>query len=50
MAVLSIFNEIFKKSVVFVSERDTSYNIFQKISRTKLILIHENVPDIVTNR
>ena len=36
MAVLSIFNEILKKSVVFASERDISCSISQN-SRSTLI-------------
>ena len=53
MVVLSIFNEIWKKSVMFASERDMSCYIFQNISITKLVVIHEKIPgipDIVTNR
>ena len=38
-----------KKFVVLASERDISCYIFQNISRTKLILIHKKVPDIITN-
>ena len=43
MAVLSIFKEI---SVGFAFERDISFYMFQNISCTKLILIHEKIPDI----
>ena len=49
MAVIPIFNDIWKKLIVFASERDISSYIFQN-SRTKLILKHEKIPDIVTNR
>ena len=47
MEALSIFNEM---SVVFASERDIFCYIFQNICRAKLILIHENMHDIITNR
>ena len=47
-AVLSIFNETWKKSVVFASERDISCYIFQNISRTKLVLVHEKTSDIIS--
>ena len=53
MVALSIFNEIWKKSVMFASERDMSCYIFQNISITKLVVIHEKIPgipDIVANR
>ena len=46
MEALSIFNEM---SVVFASERDIFCYIFQNICRAKLILIHENIHDIITN-
>ena len=49
MMVLWILNEIWKKSVVFASERDISFYIFQTISCTKLILTHEKIHDIMTN-
>ena len=39
-----------KKYVVFRSEKDISCNIFQNISRTKLILIREKIPDVITYR
>ena len=39
-----------KKIVMSASERDISCYIFQNISRTKLIVIHEKIPDIITNR
>ena len=42
-AVLLIFNKIWKKPIVFTSERDISCYIFQNISRKKLILIHEKM-------
>ena len=48
MVVLSILNEIWKKSVVFAYERDISCYIFQNISHTKLISIHEKTHDIIT--
>ena len=48
--VLSISDETEKKSVVFASEGDIFCYIFQNISWRKLILIHEKVPDIITNR
>ena len=38
---------------MFASERDVSCYIFQNISITKLVVIHEKIPgipDIVTNR
>ena len=44
MEVLSNFNEM---SVMFASERDIFCYIFQTICRTKLILIHEKIPDII---
>ena len=50
MAVLSIFNKIWKKSVVFTSERDISCYIFENIGRTKLILTHKKIHDIITCR
>ena len=40
MAVPSILNEILKKSVVFASERDISFYMFQNI---------EIMPDIMTD-
>ena len=49
-AVLSILKKIWKKPVMFRSEKDISCYIFQKISRKKLILIHEKTPDIITYR
>ena len=39
-----------KKYVVFTSEKDISCNIFQNISHTKLILIREKIPDVITYR
>ena len=39
-----------KKYVVFTSEKDISCNIFQNISRTKVILIRERIPDVITYR
>ena len=39
-----------KKYVVFTSEKDISCNIFQNISRAKLILIREKIPDVITYR
>ena len=47
---MAIFSVIRKKFVVFGSERDISCYIFQNIRHTKLILIHEKVPGIITNR
>ena len=39
-----------KKSVMSTSQRDISCYIFQNISHTKLIVIHDKIPDIITNR
>ena len=39
-----------KRSVVFGSDRDISFYMFQNISCAKLKLIHEKMPDIMTNR
>ena len=48
IVVLSIFTETLEQFVVFVSETDISCYIFHNISCTKLILIHEKVPDSIT--
>ena len=47
MAVLSIFSKILGKICHVQSERDIPCYIFQNISRTKLILIHEKIPNII---
>ena len=36
--------------LVFASERNISYYIFQNISRRKLIVTHEKIPDTIKNR
>ena len=45
MAAFSIISETYERS-----ERDTSRYIFKNIAGTKLVLIHEKMPDIITNR
>ena len=37
-------------SVMFAPEKDVFCYIFQNICRAKRILIHEKIPDIITNR
>ena len=49
MTALSVINEIWNKSAVFGSEKDINFNIFQNITCAKLVLIHEKIPNIITN-
>ena len=48
--LLSIFNKNWKSPVEFTSERDIFCYIFQNISRTKPVVIHDKIPDIMTYR
>ena len=44
------FSNKFKKSLLCLYLKDISFYMFQNISCAKLILIHEKMPDIMTNR
>ena len=45
--VLSIFSQIWKKSIMFAPEMYVSCYIFQNIIRTELILIREKIADVI---
>ena len=43
------FFQFQQNSVLMASERDISCCIAQNIIRTKIVIIHEKIPDIITN-